>query len=239
MKLGLDFGNTIVSSERPIIAISSPEGQNKSRWIEKAGASYVVSKLIQELKPENVFIVSKATANTAARTRKWLEETGFYERTCLSPENVFFCETRAEKAPLCERLGLDTFVDDRPEVMAHLKSVTTKILFDPNFDDLSKWRSEIRGELVLAAGWFDVARLLDQKRTASHLMPVLDDRPGLRFELAVRWRQHKESDLWMLSDSFVSLSTAKAYADFRRKDGGQARVVQIISTRSEHELDFV
>lgn len=61
--------------------------------------------------------------------RRWLERSG----ARLPKDRVLFASTRDEKVRMIERLGLDVFIDDLPEVLAHpgFPPRTQKILFRP------------------------------------------------------------------------------------------------------------
>lgn len=76
-----------------------------------------------------VHVVSKAGPTTAANTRLWLEHHKFYDRTGISAENVHFVRHRADKAPICERLGVTHFIDDRVDVLDFLTTVPNRYLF--------------------------------------------------------------------------------------------------------------
>ncbi len=81
--------------------------------------------------PRLVRIVSKAEPKTEQKTRDWFNHHGFYDITGISPENVYFCRERKDKAPICERLKITHFVDDNVEVMSHLRNIVpNKYLFN-------------------------------------------------------------------------------------------------------------
>ncbi|MEE6264006.1 hypothetical protein [Plantactinospora sonchi] len=76
-----------------------------------------------------VHIVSKAGPKVAANTRAWLDHHDFFGRTGISAGNVHFVRERRDKAPVCQRLGITHFVDDRLDVLAHLETVRHRYLF--------------------------------------------------------------------------------------------------------------
>jgi hypothetical protein len=76
-----------------------------------------------------VFLVSKARRRTAETTRRWLDNIEFYERTGILRHNLHFVDNRRDKGPVCERLGVTHFVDDRVEVLQALTSVAYRYLF--------------------------------------------------------------------------------------------------------------
>lgn len=83
-----------------------------------------------------VHVVSKAGPKVAANTRAWLEHHAFFHRTGIPAEHLTFVRERADKAPVCVRLGVTHFVDDRVDVLAHLTSVGHRYLFTGGLVDL-------------------------------------------------------------------------------------------------------
>jgi hypothetical protein len=90
-----------------------------------------IKKLVETLGSENVFIVSKCGKGFRDKTLSWLENKGFYKFTgnchhylcnCegFKSQNLFFCEERAQKRPICEDLKITHFIDDRIDVLKHL-----------------------------------------------------------------------------------------------------------------------
>jgi hypothetical protein len=47
---------------------------------------------------ENVFLVSKAGSSIAEKTKIWLTDKKFFEKTMFLKENILFCKERAQKA---------------------------------------------------------------------------------------------------------------------------------------------
>lgn len=76
-----------------------------------------------------VHIVSKAGPKIAQLTRLWLGAQGFLAEGGLPSENVHFVRKRADKHPVCDRLGITHFIDDRPDVLQHLVTVDCRYLF--------------------------------------------------------------------------------------------------------------
>jgi hypothetical protein len=82
-----------------------------------------------------VHLVSKAGPKVATNTRDWLAHHEFFARTGIAAGNVHFVRERRDKAPVCERLGITHFVDDRLDVLAYLESVEHRHLFLGGGDD--------------------------------------------------------------------------------------------------------
>lgn len=75
-------------------------------------------------------------------------------------EHVHFCAERADKAPIAQRLELTHFIDDRPEVMAHLDGIVPhRILFQPNEEDFVTHQARLTG-VYKTQTWREIERLL-------------------------------------------------------------------------------
>lgn len=109
---------------------------------------------------ERIHLVSKCGKRTQEKTLNWLNHKHFYDITGIATEKVWFCRERKGKAPICERLGVTHFVDDRLEILGSLNTVDSRYLFRPNEEEVLKfahhlplvkrvneWR-EIRAELL-------------------------------------------------------------------------------------------
>jgi hypothetical protein len=57
----------------------------------------------------------------SAISREWLQYVGFWQATGIPRGNLEFVPKRADKAPVCKRLGVTHFVDDRLDVQEHLR----------------------------------------------------------------------------------------------------------------------
>lgn len=156
MRIGIDFGNCIVKSDR-----SAAEAESK--WVEIYGALHAIRSLIAINGAENVYIISRVGSDkTRLRTLEWLLANDVYKTTGLRELNVFFCQTRQQKAPIIAELKLDAHIDDRPEVMAYAATLKIKILFNPSIFDLAEWQEKI-GCYLVAANWWQVHQLLDKR----------------------------------------------------------------------------
>ena len=116
-----------------------------------------VGKLVKHFGPQHTFIVSKASANMVRRTRLWLKEQKFYEKTGLLPDNVYFCTERPQKAEIVDVLGISHFIDDRWSVLEHMTKCTARYLF-PNHRDNSVPKALLGKEsnVFKVSGWADV-----------------------------------------------------------------------------------
>lgn len=70
-----------------------------------------------------VWLVSKCGPRVQAKTRAWLDHWRFWDVTGVVPGNVRFCLERAQKARHCRDLAITHFIDDRLDVLEHLRGV--------------------------------------------------------------------------------------------------------------------
>jgi hypothetical protein len=126
--LGVDVGGVIVHlagdetgasllGDRPLEAREVP-GSLESLHLLQTGAFR-----------GQVFIVSKAGPNVQERTRAWFEHIRFHEQTGIPEHHLHFARHDADKAVVCERLGITYFVDDSIAVLSHLDPVVHRYLF--------------------------------------------------------------------------------------------------------------
>jgi len=116
-----------------------------------------------------VHLVSKAGPKIEERTRAWLEHTGFYAATGLEPTQLHVVRTRADKEPVCRRLGVTHFVDDRISVLNHLTSVGSRYLFTGGLGSATPPRPEdVPGGIVVVDSWPRLAELLIASCSAQH-----------------------------------------------------------------------
>ncbi|MBE1488431.1 hypothetical protein [Plantactinospora soyae] len=126
--LGVDVGGVIV-------ALSGRDEDTSffgSRPLETpavAGVFEALATLTAEPFASRVHLVSKAGPKVAANTRGWLTHHDFFDRTGIPEANLHFVRERRDKAPVCQRLGVTHFVDDRLDVLAHLDTVEHRYLF--------------------------------------------------------------------------------------------------------------
>lgn len=125
--LGIDVGGVLVDRVA--------EGEDTSFFGNRPmetppveGCEEAVRELL-ELFGHCVFIVSKAGPKIADLTRKWLGQRELVGPQGISPAAVHFVRKRPDKHPVCERLGITQFIDDRLDVLNHLVSVDRRILF--------------------------------------------------------------------------------------------------------------
>lgn len=130
-KLGVDIGGVIIDrvhdNTHDMIF-----GDDYLQTPAVAKAFPVLRHFTLELFAGEVYIVSKCGQYTEERTREWLNHNRFYDITSIPSDHIYFCRERHEKAPICERLGITDFVDDRLEVLSYMTTVSNHYLFKPN-----------------------------------------------------------------------------------------------------------
>ncbi|GIE46465.1 hypothetical protein Alo02nite_93630 [Actinoplanes lobatus] len=126
--LGVDVGGVVVALTGDG-ADTSFFGSRPLETPATAGVFACLAALTAEPFAGRVHLVSKAGPKVAANTRAWLAHHRFFERTGIAETNLHFVRERRDKAPVCHRLGITHFVDDRLDVLAHLDTVEHRYLF--------------------------------------------------------------------------------------------------------------
>ena len=125
--LGIDVGGVIVAR----LAADTDTSFFGTRPMDTPpveGAFEAIAELARRFE-YRVHIVSKAGPKIDGLTRQWFGERRFFERTCVPSSNLYFVRKRHEKAPVCARLGITHFIDDRPDVLENLADVEHCLLF--------------------------------------------------------------------------------------------------------------
>jgi hypothetical protein len=85
--------------------------------------AFVVLRELTALTHGKVWLVSKAGPRIQGLTRRWLEHWRVYETTGLPRDHVRFCLQRRDKATHAVELRLSHFIDDRLDVLGHLRGI--------------------------------------------------------------------------------------------------------------------
>lgn len=123
MILGFDFGGVIIERAQTgaDTAFFSDDFLDTP---EMPGAINGIARLGQvAANSGNLWIVSKASARTQAKTRLWLASRDFYNRTGIAEDQVVFTDTRDEKAEIADILEMTAFVDDQLAVLRKMKGI--------------------------------------------------------------------------------------------------------------------
>lgn len=137
-KLGIDIGGVIIDRKKNDSSDTSLFGPNYLNAFAVEGAFDTI-KILHERFAGEVYVVSKCGANIERKSREWLVHNGFTATTGVKMENVHFCRRRSDKAPICEKLGITHFIDDKLEVLSYLTSVKNRYLFDPNPQEVQEY----------------------------------------------------------------------------------------------------
>jgi hypothetical protein len=123
-RLGLDFGDTIVTANNQAgKALKMSEDPKYLNRQEMPDAITSIARLVSIFTPQDVFIVSRCSLIGEQKIMAWLYYHNFWEQTGVLRENIRFCRERHEKGPICQKLGITHFVDDRLEVLAAMNTV--------------------------------------------------------------------------------------------------------------------
>lgn len=158
-RLGLDIGRVIIgppdSGGRADTSFLNGDEQAALSTPPMPGAFDAIARLVQAYQGR-VWLVSKAGPRIAGRTERWLAHWHFFELTGLPPQQLRFCRRREDKAPICAELGLEAFVDDRADVLSHLRGLVPKRLrFGPG-----RSRGTADRDVLPVADWPAVTRTL-------------------------------------------------------------------------------
>lgn len=160
MKLGVDIGGVLIDRINDNTDTSF-FGSNYLKTTAVPDAFDTIAELNRGLFKGAVRLVSKCGLNTQRKTKEWLEHNGFYTKTGLTPEHVFFCFERAEKEIICKREGITHFVDDRLEVLSYLESVSKKYLFQSNPREVEKFQKFLP-QVSKVESWKELMALLQK-----------------------------------------------------------------------------
>ncbi|MEO1028480.1 MAG: hypothetical protein AAFX02_05420 [Pseudomonadota bacterium] len=153
--LGIDIGGVIIQPAET----AGDTSFFSSAYLDTppvADAIEAIAQLREERFGDRICLVSKCGPGVQQKPLNWLENRNFYVLTGIAPDRVHFCRERADKAPICRRLGVDIFIDDRIDVLRHLETVETLIQFQST-EKAKKEQADF--ELIRVNSWMNV---LDQ-----------------------------------------------------------------------------
>lgn len=142
--LGIDIGHTIYDNPR------------KQPFLD---AFRVIRRLTRErFGSQNVHVVSRVTPEQEIRARAFIEGREFQMEAGIPIQQAHFCAERHEKAPICVRLGITHFIDDRPGVLIHMPSTITKILFNPTERDVIEFAVHLP-DMIQIQDWKEIENI--------------------------------------------------------------------------------
>ncbi|HWO24359.1 MAG TPA: hypothetical protein VNO30_36695 [Kofleriaceae bacterium] len=124
--LGIDIGRVIIG---PVDDHGRADTSFLSGTVERAmqtppapGALDSIAQLARAFGGD-VWLVSKCGAGVQAKTRRWLAHWRFWDVTGIAPDHLRFCLKRPQKADHCRELAITHFIDDRVDVLEHLRGL--------------------------------------------------------------------------------------------------------------------
>jgi hypothetical protein len=146
--LGVDLGGVLLR-RTAYQEHATPRGPTLTAGSEIPGAVAGLRRLSTDMFGEAIFLVSKCGPQTELRAQQWLATRGFADATGVPDANVRFCRQRADKAGICDELGITHFVDDRLEVLSYLATVEHRFLFDPDPAEVAEFAEHLAGVSVV------------------------------------------------------------------------------------------
>jgi hypothetical protein len=155
--LGIDIGRVIMCPARddgqPDTSFLTADDAAALETPAAPGMFEVVPRLVEAF-GGRVWLVSKAGTRIETLTRRWFVRHDFFARTGLNEDQARFCRRREDKRSHAAELGLTHFIDDRTDVLTHLRGLVPHLgLFGVQTQPTPDWTVPI-------ADWFAVARAL-------------------------------------------------------------------------------
>ena len=161
-RIGIDMGHVIMDGANDGSETDFLKGPNYLNARATARCFEVIEGLVDKYGIGNVVVVSKCGPNTERRTLEWFEHNGFYVQTGVLPADIHFCRQIEEKGPICVRLELDAFIDDRLGVHFYIHQSdpgVIQILFGDQERDRKRFAHHLE-HVIVAPDWGFVEHLL-------------------------------------------------------------------------------
>ncbi len=147
-RLGIDIGKVIMS---PVVGGKADTsfltgGIERAMQTPPSPDAFETVRVLSGIFSNQVWLVSKAGLNVQKKSRLWLRYHQFYQQTGVSENRLRFCFKRHQKADHCRELGITHFIDDRMDVLSHLRdSVPHLYLFgeQPRRKYIPKWVTHV------------------------------------------------------------------------------------------------
>lgn len=151
-KIGIDVGG--------VIAVKTYGGEDTNAdSLDKppmTGSVETIRELVKSFGPINVFIVSYCGKAREIDTMKWFTRIGFFYKSGLLKENVHFTRSRQAKAGVCNRLGIDYFIDDTWEVVENLLHESPQMRRVLWFSQQRQWDNELPEKVKRVRNWEEI-----------------------------------------------------------------------------------
>ncbi|MEM6928522.1 MAG: hypothetical protein AAF602_16420 [Myxococcota bacterium] len=144
-RLGIDIGRVLmepVGEESADTSFLGSRLEDALRTPPAVDAFEVVRELVPRF--EEVWLVSKCGPGVQAKSVAWLAHHDFWAQTGIPEGNVRFCRERADKAIHARQLGLTHFIDDRRDVLRHLRGLVPHLfLFGKQEEPPPPWATPL------------------------------------------------------------------------------------------------
>lgn len=156
--LGVDIGNVIINHRLTDKDDKTLHEERYSTIPATEGVFSAIKKLNDVKFHDNIFLISKCTPWAQEKILAWLKDNGFYGKTGVKPENVFFCRERHEKDKICKDNNITYFIDDRLEVLSHMiETVQHLFLYQPEQAEIDEYR-EFLPKVLRVESWEEVLK---------------------------------------------------------------------------------
>jgi hypothetical protein len=119
--LGIDIGRVIIGpADDDGSADTSFLSGTPERAMQTPPAPAAIARLSDAFDGA-VWLISKCGPRVQAKTRRWLDHWRFWITTGVARDHLRFCLERPDKALHCRELGVTHFIDDRLDVLVHLR----------------------------------------------------------------------------------------------------------------------
>ena len=147
-RIGVDIGRVLMCPtdevKGPDTSFLSASPDLAMRIPPSEGAEQILRELVHATRG-HVWFVSKAGKRIRALTREWFHHNDFFTRCGVPEQHLHFCFKRHEKAGIAEELGLTHFIDDRRDVLEHLRTVVDHLyLFGIQSEAPPPWVVSVR-----------------------------------------------------------------------------------------------
>lgn len=151
-KFGVDVGGVLIGRDNNA-ADTSFFGPN---YLLTPQVPHAFESIKQLRKADfDVYLVSKCGSSIESKTLNWLDHHNFYDLTGVNRNQVRFCRQRAEKAGICDQLGLTHFIDDRLEVLSYLINVEHLFLINADPKEVRRYEGFLP-KVTTVNAWGDV-----------------------------------------------------------------------------------
>jgi hypothetical protein len=146
-RLGIDIGRVLMcpaaEDGRPDTSFLEGDEREALEVPPSPHMFEVVPRLVRQF-DSRVWLVSKAGPRIEQLTKRWLEHHHFFDRTALRRDRVRFCRRREDKREHALTLGLTHFIDDRVDVLQHLRGVVDHLfLFGVQTGSVPDWVTHV------------------------------------------------------------------------------------------------